>query len=55
MTYRIERKKWILYRHTNNFDLLTAVATNLKYFSKASISKKRIDLITIEAQGTRLL
>jgi len=40
MTYRIERKKWILYRHTNNFDLLTAVAVNLKYFSKASISKE---------------
>ena len=39
MTYRIERKKWILYRHTNNFDLITAVAVNLKYFSKASISK----------------
>lgn len=40
MTYRIERKKWILYRHTSNFDLITAVATNLKYFSKTSISKK---------------
>ncbi|MDO8657154.1 MAG: restriction endonuclease [Candidatus Levybacteria bacterium] len=39
MTYRIEKKKWILYRHTNNFDLITAVAVNLKYFSKASISK----------------
>lgn len=39
MTYRIERKKWILYRHTNNFDLIIAVAVNLKYFSKASISK----------------
>ncbi|MDD4110586.1 MAG: restriction endonuclease [Clostridia bacterium] len=40
MTYRIERKKWILYRHTNNFDLITAVATNLKFFSKTSISKE---------------
>ncbi|MCE9540680.1 MAG: restriction endonuclease, partial [Bacteroidetes bacterium] len=40
MTYRIERKKWILYRHTNNFDLLTAVAINLKFFSKTSISKE---------------
>lgn len=39
MTYRIERKKWILYRHTNNFDLVTAVAANLKYFTKASIDK----------------
>jgi len=40
MTHRVERKKWILYRHTNNFDLITAVAVNLKYFSKASISKE---------------
>lgn len=40
MTYRIERKKWILYRHTNNFDLIAAVAVNLKYFSKSSISKE---------------
>ncbi len=40
MTYRVERKKWILYRHTNNFDLVTAVAANLKYFTKASIDKE---------------
>jgi len=40
MTHRIERKKWILYRHTSSFDLLTAVAVNLKYFSKTSISRK---------------
>lgn len=40
MTHTIERKKWILYRHTNDFDLITAVAINLKYFSKASISKE---------------
>jgi len=39
MTYRIEREKWILYRHTNNFALITAVAVNLKYFTKASLSK----------------
>ena len=40
MTHRIERKKWILYRHTNNFDLLTAVAANLKSFSRESISNE---------------
>jgi hypothetical protein len=40
MGNRIERKKWILYRHTNNFDLITAVAVNLKYFSKTSISRE---------------
>jgi type II restriction enzyme len=40
MTHRIETNKWILYRHTSSFDLITAVAVNLKYFSKTSISKK---------------
>lgn len=40
MTHRIERNKWILYRHTNNFDLITTVAVNLKFFSKTSISKE---------------
>ena len=40
MTHGIERKKWILYRHTNNFDLITAVAVNLKFYSKTSISKE---------------
>ena len=39
MTHRVERSKWILYRHTSNFDLLVAVAVNLKFFSKTSISK----------------
>lgn len=40
MTYRIEKKKWILYRHTNNFDLITAVAVNLKFFTKTSIDRE---------------
>ena len=40
MTHRIERNKWILYRHTSSFDIITAVAVNLKYFSKTSITKK---------------
>lgn len=40
MALRVERKKWILYRHTSNFDLITAVAVNLKFYSKTSISKK---------------
>ena len=39
MAHRIIRNKWILYRHTNNFDLVTAVAVNLKFFSKTSISR----------------
>lgn len=40
MTYRIKRPKWILYRHTRDFDLTTTVAVNLKIYSKTSISKK---------------
>jgi len=40
MTHRVERNKWILYRHTSNFDLVTAVAINLKFFSKTSISSE---------------
>lgn len=39
MTYRIERKKWILYRHISSFDLMKVVAANLKYYAKSSISK----------------
>jgi len=39
MPHKILRKKWILYRHTNNFDLLINVAVNLKYFINSSISK----------------
>lgn len=40
MTHRVERNKWILYRHTNNFDLIIAVAQNLKFFSKTTITKE---------------
>ena len=38
MALRVESKKWILYRHTSSFDIITAVAVNLKYFSKTSIT-----------------
>lgn len=39
MTLRIERNKWILYRHTSNFNLLCEVAQILKSYSKATITK----------------
>ena len=39
MTLRIDRKKWILYRHTSSFQMLSFVAEYLKYFSKTSITK----------------
>ena len=40
MTHRVERKKWILYRHTNDFGLITTVALQLKAYSKSSLSKE---------------
>jgi type II restriction enzyme len=48
MTNRIETEKWILYRHTNNFDLITAVAFNLKYLSKNSISNEDKMTLTLK-------
>lgn len=46
MTYRIEDKKWILYRHTSNYDLITAVAVNLKSYTKSVISAdKKVHLL----------
>lgn len=39
MTYRVEKDKWILYRHTSSFDMIKAVALDLKRYSKCSISK----------------
>lgn len=40
MTLRIDSKKWILYRHTRDFEKLCAVAEFLKSFTKTGISKK---------------
>lgn len=39
MTLRIDNKKWILYRHTNDFNLLCEVAQILKSYSKTTITK----------------
>lgn len=39
MTLRIDRKKWILYRHTRDFEKLCAVAQFLKSYTKTGISK----------------
>lgn len=40
MTLRIDRKKWILYRHTTDFDKLVVVAEILKSYTKTGISKE---------------
>lgn len=39
MTKKIQRQKWILYRHTSNFSLLCATVMALKNFSKTIITK----------------
>lgn len=39
MTLRVERNKWILYRHTSDFNLLCEVAQILKSYSKTNITK----------------
>jgi type II restriction enzyme len=39
MTQRIDRKKWILYRHTSDFNLLIETAQILKSYSKTTITK----------------
>jgi hypothetical protein len=40
MTLRVESKKWILYRHISDFNLLCEVAIFLKSYSKTTISKE---------------
>ncbi|MDP2414053.1 hypothetical protein [Daejeonella sp.] len=39
MTLRIDNKKWILYRHTRDFEKLCVVADFLKSYTKTGISK----------------
>ena len=39
MTLRVERNKWILYRHTSDFNLLIEIAQILKSYSKTTITK----------------
>lgn len=40
MTLRIDSKKWILYRHTRDFQKICAVAEFLKSYTKTGISKE---------------
>ena len=39
MPVKVKTPKWILYRHTNNLDIIKAVAVNLIKFSKGNINK----------------
>lgn len=45
MTLRIDSKKWILYRHTRDFNKLCVVAEFLKSYTKTGISKDEKTLL----------
>lgn len=47
MTLQIERLKWILYRHTSDFNLLYKVALILKSYSKTTITKAEKDRLNL--------
>ena len=40
MPVMVERKKWILYRHTWKYELIKAIALDLKNNCKSQISDK---------------
>lgn len=50
MTKRITEDKWILYRHTNNFNLIIQMAVNLKTHA-ASISKEDRKQLLLELKN----
>lgn len=50
MPIKIERKRWILYRHTRDFDLLCDYANLLKGFSATSISEDDKLNLTLKAR-----
>ncbi len=47
MTLRVERNKWILYRHTSDFNLLCEVAQILKSYSKTTITKSEKERLNL--------
>lgn len=47
MTARIERPKWILYRHTRDFDKLCDFAEILKSYSKTTITKEEKERLNL--------
>ncbi len=54
MTKRITRPKWILYRHTRDFNLLCDVADILKCYSKATISTEEKSRLNQKLRELRL-
>lgn len=47
MTTQIERPKWILYRHTRDFQLLCEIAHILKSYSQTGISKQEKERLNL--------
>lgn len=45
MPIKIKEKKWILYRHTNNLDIVKAVAVNLKNYTSSGISQNEKSIL----------
>ena len=39
MPIQVEKEKWILYKHTNNYELIQAVALDVKNHCGADISE----------------
>lgn len=54
MTLRIDSKKWILYRHTRDFNKLCAVAEFLKSYTKTGISKNDKTKLNLKLRGLGL-
>lgn len=54
MTLRIDRKKWILYRHTTDFDKLVLLAEILKSYTKTGISKEDKTNLNLKLKGLGL-
>lgn len=54
MTLRVERKKWILYRHISDFSRLCEVAVFLKSYSKTTISKEEKARLNLKLRAVGL-
>lgn len=54
MTARIERQKWILYRHTRDFTKLCTFAEILKSYSKTTITKEEKERLNLRLRELNL-
>lgn len=54
MTLQVERPKWILYRHTRDFNLLCEIAQILKSYSKTTITKSEKERLNLRLRELNL-